>query len=174
MSYTKLSLAGGIGEGARVVPLDLVEEDDLRHLVSSGIPLERAETFSQVSDLVVFHDGRRVLISHGRLRVFPKDREGVAAPEFRVPVFMSQGFCCNLKWRVAAEAKDHFLYLRENHGVKVFIEDHPDAHVQVRWLICHEHTRIGLGVHIHPDRVVCGMISDLLRREHGLWASRRR
>ena len=98
MSYTKLSLAGGIGEGTWVVPLDLVEEDDLRHLVSCGIPLERAETLSQVSDLVVFHDCWGVLISHGRLRVFPKDRECVAAPEFRVPVFMSQGFGCNLKW----------------------------------------------------------------------------
>lgn len=174
MRYTKLSLAGGIGEGTRVVPLDLVEEDDLRHLVSCGVPLERAETLSQVSDLVVFHDCWGVLISHRRIRVFPKDREGVAAPEFRVPVFVCQRFGCNLKWRVTAEAEDHLLDLRENHGVEVFIEDHPDSHVQVRWLISHKHTRIRLGVNIHPDRVVSGMISNLLRRKHGLWASRQR
>jgi hypothetical protein len=174
MSYTKLSLADGIGEGTRVVPLDLVEENDLRHLVSCGIPLERAETLSQVSDLVVFHDCWGILISHGRLRIFPKDREGVAAPELRVPVFVCQGFGCNLKWRVTAEAEDHLFDLWENHGVEVFIEDHPDAHVQVRWLISHEHTRSRLGIHIHLDRVVCCMISDLFRRKHGLWASRQR
>jgi hypothetical protein len=67
-----LSLARGIGEGTGELTRDLVEEDDLRGQIS-GIPLEGAETLSEISDLVIFHDARSLVIRRGSFRVFPKD-----------------------------------------------------------------------------------------------------